>query len=86
LKFDFTGDGTVDNNFEACVAVSTHYYAVWPSLDASSPCALWRKIGPDSPDPPDADQLWIYTPDGSWSAACPPEPTLPNPEPYDSCP
>jgi len=84
------GDGTVDNNFEGCVRVPTndaqttfHYYAVWPRLDASSDCLLWRKIGPDSWD---WKQKWIFSPTGYWIDAWPPQSTLPGNESYDSCP
>lgn len=90
LKFDENGDGTVDNNSVGSVKVPTgsaitavHYYSVTPKLNASSDCLLWRQIGPDNQD---WKQKWIYSPDGSWEAAWPPQPTLPGNEPYDSCP
>ncbi len=88
LKFDFSGNGVVDNHFEAFVEVPTndaqttfHYYTVWPSLEASSVCLLWRKVGPDSEY---ANQIWISSPDGSWIGAWQ-TPSLSEYEPYHSC-
>jgi uncharacterized cupin superfamily protein len=62
LLFDFDPYDRPDNHFEGYVEVDVgggtkHYYAVWPSIDADSECALLRKLGPDAPNPPNAKQV-----------------------------
>jgi len=80
LKFDFDDNGTVDNNFEGSVSSAGHYYAVWPSLDASSKCGLLRQIGPDNYG---ATQRWVRTKYGGfWDETVE---HLPGTEPYPTC-
>jgi len=81
LKFDFDNNGSVDNNFEGSVSSAGHYYAVWPSLDASSECLLLRQIGPDNLG---AAQRWVRTKYGGfWDETVE---QLPGIEPYPTCP
>jgi hypothetical protein len=65
LRFDFDGgDGTNINAFEGSVEFPSlgRYYAVWPSLEASSKCELLLEVRDhpltfDPPEPP-AVQCW----------------------------
>jgi hypothetical protein len=89
LKFDFGNTGTVNNNFEGSLRVpigggANHYYAVVPTLNASSEKGLLRQIGPDSYG---AVQRWIRadnndTTEAAFYTAWPPDPQLPGTEPY----
>jgi hypothetical protein len=81
LKFDFDNNGEIDNNFEGSVSSGSHYYAVWPSLDADSECGLLRKVGPDGIG---ATQRWVRTDDGTFGGRT--EETLPGTEAYPVCP
>jgi len=90
LKFDFDSDGTIDNNFEGSLRVNInpamsvyHYYAVVPTLNATSELGLLRQIGPDSygadqrwirADPADTNDFWLSWPPG--------DPQLTGTEPY----
>jgi hypothetical protein len=81
LKFDFDNNGSVDNNFEGSVSSAGHYYAVWPSLDASSECLLLRQIGPDNLG---VAQRWVRTYGDTFYGATLEH--LPGTEPYPTCP
>jgi len=92
LKFDFDQDGKFDNNYEACVKVPTndeqttfHWYAVYPPLDAPTACDIWRKVGPDGPNPPNAYQVWVFSPNGLFTGATWDKEHLPDDEDYVSC-
>jgi hypothetical protein len=62
LIFDFDPPTGNWNNFEGSISVAARYYAVWPSFEADSECALYQAIVAGE----DATQSWVFPrPDGA---------------------